>query len=142
MVFCVNQINREIWPCACDGGDHDGDDGDDGDEGDVDTDGDASEKDNENFGSACVVGQLSLPSRECKIYQLRLSLASVNTLGVSSTVTTPHVSTLSITAPPHPPHGTEGTSVQMLAWEPIREGLRILHMELGESVSIGDTLVK
>ena len=103
MVFCVNQINREIWRGACDGGDacdsgcHGGDDGD---EGDGDMDDTASEKDNENFGCACVVGQLSLPSRECKIYQLRLSLASVNTLGVSSTVTTPHVSTLSITATP------------------------------------------
>ena len=38
------------------------------------------------------------------INRLRVpELASVNTLGVSSTVTTPHVTTLSITAPPHPP---------------------------------------
>ena len=65
LVFCVNQINREIWRGACDGGDacdsgcHGGDDGD---EGDGDIDDTASEKDNENFGCARVIGQLAVSS--------------------------------------------------------------------------------
>ena len=44
---------------ACDSGYHGGDDGD---EGDGDIDDTASEKDNENFGCARVIGQLAVSS--------------------------------------------------------------------------------